>query len=51
MLGYFIEVVLGTHPIPEKYYEGHLKLKSWESPNWQEIISSLINKEDRLAYN
>lgn len=48
---YPVEVVLGTHPIPEKYYQEHLKLKSWDGPGWQEIICDLIDKEDRMAYN
>lgn len=48
---YPVEVVLGTHPIPQKYYQEHLKLKSWDSPGWQEIISGLVGDEERIAYN
>lgn len=49
---YNIPVVIGTHPIPEKYYIEHKKLKSWESSFWQEIIADLgPTKEERLAYN
>ncbi|HAF28616.1 MAG TPA: CGGC domain-containing protein [Bacteroidales bacterium] len=49
---YGINVVVGTHPIPEKYYQTHMKLKTWESKVWQEIIEpTLSNEEIRLAYN
>jgi len=33
-----LEVVVGTHPIPEKYVIVHEKLGTWESPEWQEWI-------------
>ena len=49
---YGLEVVFGTHPIPQKYYDIHTKLKTWESPKWQKIIQpTLANEETRLAYN
>lgn len=33
-----LEVVVGTHPIPEKYVIVHEKLGTWDSPEWQEWI-------------
>jgi len=49
---YVINVVVGTHPIPEKYYETHSKLGTWNSAKWQELIEpTLTNEEIRLAYN
>lgn len=49
---YGINVVVGTHPIPEKYYETHTKLGTWNSGKWQELIEpTLSDKETRLAYN
>ena len=49
---YGLPVVVGTHPIPEKYYTIHTALKTWESPSWQETISHVIcDPETRLAYN
>ncbi len=33
-----LEVVVGTHPIPEKYVIVHEKLGTWNSPEWQEWI-------------
>jgi predicted metal-binding protein len=49
---YEMEAVIGTHPIPQKYYDVHTKLKTWVSPQWQEIIQpTLADEETRLAYD
>ena len=49
---YKINVVVGTHPIPEKYYQTHTKLKTWESKEWNELIEpSLADEKNRLSYN
>lgn len=49
---YRIEVVLGTHPIPQKYYHMHEKLKTWDSAGWREIIQpTLADEKIRLAYD
>ena len=49
---YDMKVVLGTHPIPEKYYTTHLNLKTWESGQWEKNIKpSLADKRIRLAYD
>ena len=49
---YGIDVVLGTHPIPQKYYDMHEKLKSWDSPGWREMIQpTLADEKIRLAYD
>jgi predicted metal-binding protein len=49
---YGLKVVVGTHPIPEKYYLTHKELKTWNSAEWQELIKpTLADKETRLAYN
>jgi predicted metal-binding protein len=49
---YGIPVVIGTHPIPEKYAEVHAKLGTWNSPVWQEHIKrALTDAKSRLAYN
>jgi len=48
-----IPVVVGTHPIPLKYYEAHQKLPYWQDMNMAEIAGDLM-KEDRAvmeAYN
>jgi len=49
---YQLEVVNGTHPIPEKYLEMHEKLRTWDSEEWQYIIAPTLCDEDtRVAYN
>ena len=47
-----LEVIYGTHPIPEKYLKTHRKLGTWQEPQWEEILQpTLANEETRLAYD
>ena len=47
-----LRVVVGTHPIPQKYYDTHSKLGTWESDDWKRIIKSTLGSEEiRIAYN
>ncbi len=49
---YNMEVIIGTHPIPQKYYKEHKKLNTWDSPEWEEKIKHVLcNEEIRKAYN
>jgi len=49
---YNLKVVMGTHPIPQKYYKVHEKLKTWDSSEFREIIEiTLTDKKIRLAYD
>jgi len=49
---YSMKVVVGTHPIPEKYRITHSKLGAWDSPEWKEFIKPTIaDEKTRLAYN
>jgi len=49
---YKIPVVIGTHPIPQKYYLTHKNLKTWQGKQWQEIIQPTICDEKlRLKYD
>ncbi|MDY6792205.1 MAG: CGGC domain-containing protein [Thermodesulfobacteriota bacterium] len=49
---YGLEVVYGTHPIPQKYLNMHDQLGTWDDAEWQKIIQpTLGDKETRLAYN
>ena len=49
---YGILVVVGTHPIPQKYFKIHDALGSWKSLLWQELIQpTLATEEIRLAYD
>lgn len=47
-----VDVVVGTHPIPQKYYRIHQELHTWDSPFWQEAIrDALADEPVRLAYD
>ena len=49
---YGLEVILGTHPIPQKYFLMHEKMKTWQSPEWKNIIqSTLVDEKLRLEYD
>ncbi len=49
---YGIKVVIGTHPIPQKYYDTHKMLGTWNSPKWEEIIKpTSADEKTRLSYN
>ena len=49
---YGVKVVLGTHPIPQKYLDLHTQLGTWEEPCWQpRIAATLTDEETRKAYN
>jgi predicted metal-binding protein len=47
-----LEVVIGTHPIPENYYRTHRALGTWQSSRWQKHIQHvLVDETIRLAYD
>ena len=49
---YNIKVVVGTHPIPQKYFLTHTKLETWNTPEWQKLIKpTLCDEKIRLAYD
>lgn len=49
---YGIEVVIGTHPIPEKYFIPHSKLQTWKDPKWEDILApTLCDEKTRKDYN
>lgn len=49
---YGIEVVLGTHPIPENYLATHNELGTWNSDSWKNKIKEVLTDEQtRIAYN
>ena len=49
---YRIPVVIGTHPIPQKYYLTHKELKTWEADEWRELIKPTVATETiRLSYD
>jgi predicted metal-binding protein len=47
-----MEVIVGTHPIPQKYLNTHLKLGTWESSPMRGLITAtLTNKRLRQSYD
>jgi predicted metal-binding protein len=42
---YGMKVVIGTHPIPQKYYDTHLQLGTWNNESWQQLIQSTVCNE------
>ena len=49
---YGLKVIIGTHPIPQRYYTMHTKLGTWSSPEWNEFIQpTLADEKTRLAYD
>ncbi len=49
---YSVEVVLGTHPIPQKYLDMHNQLGTWDAPCWKPLLDATMTDEaTRIAYN
>jgi predicted metal-binding protein len=49
---YGMKVILGTHPIPEKYFLTHGVLNTWNTPFLQQAIKeTLCDEKTRLMYD
>lgn len=50
---YNIPVVIGTHPIPLRYYNTHHTLSSWKSMQMDEICGALMAEDQEImeSYN
>ena len=49
---YDLKVVVGTHPIPEKYYTTHTKLNTWGDKKWSGLLKPTVtDKKTRLSYD
>jgi len=48
-----LPVVIGTHPIPQKYMAVHARLPFWQSCNMEELVRPLLDEplEIKAAYN
>lgn len=45
---YKIPVVIGTHPIPLKYYYKHNKLSGWKAMKMDEICKPLMTEHKKI---
>jgi predicted metal-binding protein len=50
---YGLSVVIGTHPIPQKYMDVHAKLPFWKGCNMEELAGPLLREavDIKTAYN
>ena len=49
---FHVEVIVGTHPIPQKYLDMHTHLGTWNTPTWKKLIKPTLSTEEiRIAYN
>ncbi|MFH0735057.1 MAG: CGGC domain-containing protein [bacterium] len=49
---YKLKVVVGTHPIPEKYYKTHTELGTYDTQEFKELIKHVVTNEPiRILYN
>lgn len=47
-----LKVIIGTHPIPQKYFIPHCSLNSWNNVFFQEAIKpTLADENTRLEYD
>jgi predicted metal-binding protein len=48
-----VAVVIGTHPIPQKYMDVHAKLPFWRDSNMGELVPELLDESVQIktAYN
>jgi PAS domain S-box-containing protein len=42
---YDVKVIVGTHPIPKKYFDMHTHLGTWEDPIWKPLIFPTLSDE------
>ena len=49
---YGIEVVAGTHPIPQSYFDTHARLESWNGEKWLAVLApTMADGAMRKAYD
>ncbi|NMC80892.1 MAG: CGGC domain-containing protein [Chloroflexi bacterium] len=49
---YSVKVVIGTHPIPQKYLDMHAQLGTWQDPKWPSLLEAVMgNEASQKAYN
>ncbi|MHA1519543.1 MAG: CGGC domain-containing protein [Promethearchaeota archaeon] len=49
---YQLKVVIGTHPIPQKYFLTHTELQTWKDPEWEEMLEpTMVDEATRKVYD
>jgi len=49
---YDVKVVVGTHPIPQKYLDMHTRLGTWKDSEWEPLLApTMADEVTRLDYN
>ena len=49
---YGINVVAGTHPVPQNYYDTHQALGTWQDAKWQTLLEPVLkDPKTRRAYD
>jgi predicted metal-binding protein len=49
---YDVKVVVGTHPIPKKYFDMHTHLGTWKDPAWKPLLEPTLSDEPtQIRYN
>ena len=46
---YPVKVIVGTHPIPNKYLNTHTCLGTWESPEWKPLVEAVLSDDATRA--
>lgn len=49
---YGVKVVVGTHPIPKKYFDMHTQLGTWENSTWKALVApTMCDEATRARYD
>lgn len=40
-----VKVIVGTHPIPKKYFDMHTRLGTWQDPAWMPLVAPTMSDE------
>ena len=47
-----LEVVIGTHPVPRKYFQPHRAMGTWDGSPWEGLLGPcLADEETRARYD
>ncbi|MFN2239903.1 MAG: CGGC domain-containing protein [Thermoanaerobaculia bacterium] len=47
-----LKVIVGTHPIPQKYFATHQSCATWSEPGWDAVLApTLADEQTRRSYD